>query len=110
MKNLISGKMTQLIDERSQSEYKIPPVVLMEQAGLKAWQFIETKIEDDEPFVVVAGGGNNGGDALVIAREAINNGVTDILVILLGKHISESSQIQRDIIKSYGIPTVHIED
>ncbi|MCK9189968.1 MAG: NAD(P)H-hydrate dehydratase [Sphaerochaetaceae bacterium] len=110
MKNLISGKMTQLIDESSQSEYKIPPVVLMEQAGLKAWQFIETKIEDDEPFVVVAGGGNNGGDALVIAREAINNGVTDILVILLGKHISESSQIQRDIIKSYGIPTVHIED
>jgi NAD(P)H-hydrate epimerase len=108
MKNLISGKSTKLIDEKSQAEYNIPSLVLMEQAGLKAWQFIKTKIEDDQPLVVIAGSGNNGGDGLVIAREAINDGITDILVVLLGSHLSENCAVQRSIINSYGIPCVEI--
>lgn len=108
MKNLISGTATKIIDEKSQNEFHIPSVVLMEQAGLKAWQFIKTKIEDEMPLVIIAGSGNNGGDALVIAREAINDGITDILVVLVGSHLSESCCVQRKIISSYGIPCVEI--
>jgi NAD(P)H-hydrate epimerase len=110
MKNLISGKSTTLIDEKSQNEYNIPSLVLMEQAGLKAWQFIKTKIENDLPLLIIAGSGNNGGDGLVIAREAINDGITDIQIILLGSHISESCEVQRNIIKSYGIPFIEIKN
>lgn len=108
MKSLISGKSTKLIDEKAQSEFSIPSLVLMEQAGLKAWQFIKTKIEYDQPLVIIAGSGNNGGDGLVIAREAINDGITDILVVLLGSHISENCAVQRNIISCYGIPCVEI--
>lgn len=108
MKNLISGNSTKLIDEKTQSDYNIPSLVLMEQAGLKAWQFIKTKIENHQSLVVIAGSGNNGGDGLVIAREAINDGITDILVVLLGSHISESCAVQRNIISRYGIPCVEI--
>lgn len=110
MINLISGKSTKLIDEEAQSEYKIPSLILMEQAGLKAWQFIKTKIESDRPLVIIAGSGNNGGDGLVIAREAINEGINDILVVLLGSHISESCKVQRDIIKSYGVPCIEVKN
>jgi NAD(P)H-hydrate epimerase len=108
MKNLISGKSTKLIDEKSQADYNIPSLVLMEQAGLKAWQFIKTKIEYDQPLLVLVGSGNNGGDGLVIAREAINDGITDILVVLIGSHISENCAVQRSIISSYGIPCVEV--
>jgi NAD(P)H-hydrate epimerase len=110
MENLISGKTASYIDEKSQEVYKIPAICLMEEAGLKAWQFIKTKIDISEPIVIIAGSGNNGGDALVIAREAINDGINDILVILLGSTISECNQIQREIIKRYGIFTVYVEN
>lgn len=110
MQNLISSKMASLIDEKSQEIYKIPSICLMEQAGLKAWQFIKTQIDISESIVIVAGSGNNGGDALVIAREAVNDGANDILVIQVGSHISECNKIQRDIINSYGIQTISIKD
>ncbi len=110
MQNLISGKTASYIDEKSQEVYKIPSICLMEEAGLKAWQFIKSKIDVNEPLVIIAGSGNNGGDALVIAREAINDGVNDILVILLGSHISECNRIQREIIKRYRIFSVSIEN
>ncbi|MBK5200506.1 MAG: NAD(P)H-hydrate dehydratase [Spirochaetaceae bacterium] len=110
MENLINGKTASYIDEKSQEVYKIPSICLMEEAGLKAWQFIKTKIDTSEPIVIIAGSGNNGGDALVIAREAINDGINDILVILLGSTISDCNQIQREIIKRYSIFTVSIKN
>lgn len=109
MENLVSCSDVSKIDKQSQEIYNIPAIVLMEQAGLKAWQFIKEKIDLEEPLVIVAGGGNNGGDGLVIAREAINDGVKDILVVLCGHHISESCSVHRKIIESYGIPTINVD-
>jgi len=108
MENLISGKTASYIDEKSQEVYKIPAICLMEEAGLKAWQFIKTKIDISEPIVIIAGSGNNGGDALVIAREAINDGINDVKDQVNGKYepVPTAAQTMRDA----GVGTIIIGD
>lgn len=59
------------IDELSQRRFGIPELVLMEGAGLLAWQALERIAGDRLHLLVFAGKGNNGGDALVLARYAI---------------------------------------
>jgi len=112
MKNLLSSADVQSIDLQSQERYKIPALVMMENAGLRAWDVVKKDLDVDTPLVVVAGAGNNGGDGLVMARQAINDGYKDLTVVLLGSHISDSCKVQRDIIEEYGIPcfSAAIED
>ncbi len=63
------------IDRRTMEEYGIPGVVLMENAGRNAAQFILTLPRPGDPIAIVCGGGNNGGDGFVIARHLANAGV-----------------------------------
>jgi NAD(P)H-hydrate epimerase len=76
------------IDRRSQTEFAFSSTVLMEDAGLRAWQVMRRLIgavgEAPGSLVFVAGKGNNGGDALVMARRAAVEGVGEPAVILAG--------------------------
>jgi len=56
------------IDRLSSEVYGIPSLTLMEDAGLKTYQYALQQWKPYFHFVVLAGGGNNGGDALVVAR------------------------------------------
>ncbi len=74
------------IDRRATESYGIPSIVLMENAGLRAADFIRyASAEFKGPKIVVAcGRGNNGGDGFVVARHLINNGY-DVSVLVLAK-------------------------
>ena len=110
METLVSTQTMQQIDSKAQHDYAIPSMVLMEQAGSKAWlAFTGFAQEHSIPMtkiVFVAGGGNNGGDALVMAREAWFAGQTDISILLVGSHISHSCEIHRSICNKLGLPMV----
>lgn len=75
MKLLHAAEMKE-IDRRASSEFMIPSIVLMENAGLRTIDAIETVCEgiSGRSFIILAGKGNNGGDGLVIARHLINAG------------------------------------
>lgn len=65
------------IDELAQRKFKIPSIVLMENAGLKAAELIAAKHEElgfRTEILVFAGKGKNGGDALVVARQLLAMG------------------------------------
>lgn len=104
MRNLYYSEDIKKIDEISQKSFHQPGIILMEQAGLKAWLYMKKNIKKDDKIVVVCGGGNNGGDALVMARCAFNDGFKNIKVILCSNRFSESFSIQKEIIESYEIP------
>lgn len=48
--------------------------VLMERAGLRAFEFMRELYSDLSPITVLCGAGDNGGDGMVLAREAKRRG------------------------------------
>ena len=97
---LVSTQTMEGIDAKAQSDYSIPALVLMEQAGVKGWQaFLDYAQEHQIPMdriVFVAGGGNNGGDALVMAREAYFSGHQAFSILLVGSRVSHACSVQRN--------------
>ncbi len=75
MKLLKAAEMKE-IDRRASSEYMIPSIVLMENAGIRTMDTIEAILDGvaGRKFLVLAGRGNNGGDGLVVARHLLNAG------------------------------------
>jgi len=66
------------IDRRATSEYDIPSILLMENAGIKTVEVIKDilKTPRDKKVIILAGKGNNGGDGLVAARHLLNWGAS----------------------------------
>lgn len=65
---VLSREGLKKIDNIAVNDFKIPSILLMENAGER----IKNKIiNEGETFIIVCGIGNNGGDGLVIARKLI---------------------------------------
>jgi hydroxyethylthiazole kinase-like uncharacterized protein yjeF len=83
-----------LIDRLAQEHYHLPPLVLMEDAGLSAWRLARERLWDgglpDGPVVFLAGRGNNGGDALVMARHCRLDGHREASIVLAGDPAPET--------------------
>ncbi len=69
------------VDRSAQAEYSIPAIVLMENAGARAFEALRAE-GLCEPVAFVAGRGNNGGDALVMARHARVAGLKRLSIVL----------------------------
>lgn len=86
MKTISVAKMQEL-DRRAIEEYAIPSIILMENAGLRAADFIRKifyKSLRKKNVVIVCGWGKNGGDGFVAGRHLLNNGFS-VSVFILGK-------------------------
>jgi len=92
--------------------YEISGLVLMENAGLGAAQYILSLMENpsDSRVCIVAGTGNNGGDGFVVARHIINAGVA-VEVILCGspERIGGDARSNLRIIEHLDIPIHQID-
>lgn len=114
METLVSTQTMENIDARAQSDYSLPGLVLMEQAGIKGWRafanFAKEKAKKFERVVFVAGGGNNGGDALVMAREAFFSGMENFAILLVGSRVSNACSVQRNICRKLGFEMFEAEN
>ncbi len=70
----VDAKTMSKIDRRAQSEFGIPEIVLMENAGRAVFDVILSSIRSikKQKIVVFCGKGNNGGDGFVVARYLAN--------------------------------------
>lgn len=73
----LSRQAVREIDRRAIEEYGLPGVVLMENAGRGAADYIYSHANrlKARRVAIVCGGGNNGGDGFVIARHLANRGI-----------------------------------
>jgi NAD(P)H-hydrate epimerase len=65
------------IDELAIRKFKVPSIVLMENAGLRAAEIVAKKHDElgyNSEILVFAGKGKNGGDAFVVARQLLAMG------------------------------------
>jgi hydroxyethylthiazole kinase-like uncharacterized protein yjeF len=100
------------IDARTQAEFAIPSLVLMEDAGVKAWALLRrigwgARMPRGR-LVFVAGGGNNGGDAFVMARQAAVEHVEPLTIVLAGGRPPKESDPGRNLAacEALGIETI----
>ena len=72
------------IDQRTMELYRVPGIVLMENAGLQLLRFMQTRLSvlDRCHVTVVTGRGNNGGDGFILARHLWHLGVKTCMVLL----------------------------
>jgi hydroxyethylthiazole kinase-like uncharacterized protein yjeF len=74
---VVTAKEMRDIDDLAIQKFKIPSIVLMENAGLRAAEIVAKKHEElayRSEILVFAGKGKNGGDALVVARQLLAMG------------------------------------
>jgi NAD(P)H-hydrate epimerase len=71
-------------DQITVQKFGIADIILMENAGKKAAEIMETEIlDEDDSVAVFCGTGNNGGDGMVIARWLFNHGY-DVCCYIIG--------------------------
>ena len=88
------------LDKKAQDDYGIPGLILMENAGLRAFEvaFKLLKKRKSKSVFMFCGPGNNGGDGFVVARHLLNHNVK-VRVFLL----SASDKIKGDALINYRI-------
>jgi len=84
MMKVATAEQMQELDRKAIEIYRIPGIILMENAGRGAAEVIYNAFPDlqKKRIAIVAGKGNNGGDGFVIGRHLLNKGIP-IKVFLL---------------------------
>ena len=65
------------IDQRTIETYRVPGIVLMENAGLQLLRFMQDHFPAlrHQRVTILTGGGNNGGDGFILARHLWQKGI-----------------------------------
>lgn len=107
MRYLLTAETMKAADQYTMKVKKMPSLVLMERAALKAVEVMEKKDIDFSSPLVVCGGGNNGGDGFAIARMLQLKGYP-VTALFAGKmdRRSPETALQMDIARSYGVSIV----
>ena len=100
---IVSAQQMREIDRVASTQYQIPSLILMENAGLRVVEAVETALEGidgEKRVLILAGRGNNGGDGLVAARHLLNSGVM-VDTFLLGnpKELTPDATVNYSILE-----------
>ncbi len=90
---VLDNQQMRLLDRITTKEYKIPGLILMENAGMNTTVEVMKALNDDyrKKVIIICGTGNNGGDGFAVARHLYNKDV-QVKVYVIG----EESSIQND--------------
>ncbi|MFT9497307.1 NAD(P)H-hydrate dehydratase [Anaerosolibacter sp.] len=74
---VVDGIQMKRLDQKALEEYKIPGIILMEQAGMAVADEVLKEIQRQEisKVMIICGLGNNGGDGFVTARHLFQRGI-----------------------------------
>jgi len=110
---IASKEEIRMIDRLALRDYRIPSLILMENAGQAVFEVIKSVVSnyEEKKFVVFCGTGNNGGDGAVVARKLFVNNIY-VQLILLGDREKTSGVNKRnfDIAEKMGIPFFSVRD
>ncbi len=110
---LVSAKEMQEMDRLTIDSYGIPGMVLMENAGRGAIQFLLEKFPEiyKQKVGVVAGGGNNGGDGFVMARYLSEKGIKTTVYLLSSKsRIKGDAEVNLNLLRPLDVSVIEMTD
>lgn len=97
---LMTAEQMRQADRKTITEFGIPEMVLMENAGQAIVSFLQETFDDlqQKAITILAGSGNNGGDGLVAARYLHYLGIPVKVFLLAERELSPSAQQNYDIL------------
>lgn len=95
------------IDQAAVAEYRIPGIVLMENAAIglaeAALEMLAPAAGEDPSALIICGGGNNGGDGYALARHLHNVDVRPILLPLSDPKPDTDAEINCNICRAMNL-------
>lgn len=85
------------LDRQAIETHVVPGIELMNRAGAALCEELLVRWPDTRRIAVVCGGGNNGGDGFVVARLALEQGITPILIC-----VTDPATLKGDARKAWG--------
>lgn len=108
---VVTGEQMRGIDQAAMRDFKIPSLILMENAGKAAADKAAALVKPGERVVVLAGKGGNGGDALVAARYLHNWGYRVKLFYLTPEdQLKGDTAVNADICRALGIESCVLDE
>ncbi|MBS1494438.1 MAG: NAD(P)H-hydrate dehydratase [Bacteroidetes bacterium] len=102
MKSVFFNSEVLNVEKKIIDRLSIPSIILMENAGRNAADFIVSKLNSNSKVVILAGKGNNTGDGFVIARHLANHKIKSSVILLYPQSdLKGDALINFDILKSY---------
>jgi hydroxyethylthiazole kinase-like uncharacterized protein yjeF len=73
---ILTAREIRQVDRLSTEQYRIPGILLMENAGMRVVEALEARFDslEERQIAILCGKGNNGGDGLVAARQLLERG------------------------------------
>lgn len=102
MKSVFFNSEVLTVEKKIIDKLSIPSIILMENAGRNAAEFIVSKISSNSKIVILAGKGNNSGDGFVIARHLANRKIKSTVILLYPQvELKGDALTNYTILKSY---------
>ena len=100
---MLSREQVRLVDHRAVEEFGIPSLLLMENAGRGAAEWLIPRLGPSSRVILLCGPGNNGGDGGVVARHLDLHGVSTA-VVWFGEpdRFSPDARVQFNILRQAG--------
>jgi NAD(P)H-hydrate epimerase len=108
----LTRQQVRRVDELAVTDLKFPSIILMENAGRNAAEWIQHAFPNNHGHVhIFCGTGNNGGDGFVIARRLRNAG-RRVRIYLVGdiERMSPDTSTNHDIAQAMGMPIAPLSD
>ena len=110
---LVTATQMQQLDQRAIKEFRIPGLILMENAGRGIFELICGNFAARlyHGVTILVGPGNNGGDGFVIARHLNQKGVkVKLLILAPGEKYRGDALTNYNIVKKLGLPVTECLD
>lgn len=113
MIKVVTSQEIKKLDTDASSKYKIPSIVLMENAAIGVVDFISKVILDErsiDEVLIFCGHGNNGGDGFAIARHLVNRGFY-VKVVFVGskEKLAPDARINFEILEKFAAKEKKLE-
>jgi NAD(P)H-hydrate epimerase len=106
--NIFTAEQMRAFDKAASEQFRIPSVVLMENAALRVVEFLEAQFAPlaDKKILVLCGSGSNGGDGFAIARhlQYALQSPADLTVFMTGEpgDLKDDAKINFNILQAAG--------
>jgi len=104
---ILRAEQIREIDRLSTSQFGIPSILLMENAGMRVVEELEARFENLEDLTIgiLCGKGNNGGDGFVVARQLIQKRCYPFVFLFAEESdVKGDARVNLDILKAIGFP------
>ena len=93
------------VDRRAIEDYGLPGIVLMENAGRSAVDFLVNRLKAASTIAFVCGKGNNAGDGFVMARHLENLGIAvEVLMAAPAESLTGDAAVFHRVLSRAGTP------